>query len=211
MISNYRKAYGPTPVLYITGLQLGRGIYWLKGGNGSGKSTLLKSVAGIIPFEGDISLNDINLRKQRMLYTKKVNFAEAEPVYPSFLTGNDLLQFYLQTKGGEPDRIQLIAGRLGMHTYLKTRVSTYSSGMLKKLSLLLAFVGEPALILLDEPFTTLDAEAVDALHHIITGYDEKGVSFLITSHHKLELTTPVTTLHIHQQTIQIDSHVAPLI
>ena len=208
-IDSYKKAYGSTTVLDIPSLQLQKGIYWLRGENGAGKTTFMKSVSALIPFEGNIKVHNINLRKQRMIYTKTVSFAEAEPVYPSFLSGTDLIRFYTETKGSSKDHIEAITNSLGVQGYLKNKVSTYSSGMLKKLSLVLAFTGAPKLILLDEPFITLDQEAVQTLHQIIETSSERGASFIISSHQQLELCLPYHTLKIHQQTIERDGHVIP--
>ena len=207
-IINYKKAYGHIPVLVIPRFEIPGGFYWLKGENGAGKTTFLKSVAGMIPFEGEMIVDGIHLRRHRQLYTKNVAFAEAEPVYPSFLTGNDLLRFYELTRGkNEQIREKLIAG-LGMQTYLANKVGTYSSGMLKKLSLLLVFSGKPALILLDEPFITLDADAVKFLQDHIAGCQKEAASFIISSHQDLSLPAFYTTLHIYQKSIREGEHAA---
>lgn len=180
--NNYKKSYGLATVVSIPHLHLEKGIYWLKGENGSGKTTLLKSVAGIIPFEGSITVNGTDIRKQRMQYKRVVNYAEAEPVYPSFLTGNDLLRFYLKTKGGSEKDSTTLMQAFGIDKYIHAKAGTYSSGMAKKLSLLLAFIGKPALVLLDEPLITLDRDAVELFQNTIVRHYQAGVSFLITSH-----------------------------
>jgi ABC-2 type transport system ATP-binding protein len=206
-ITNYKKAYGSQPVLAIPQLQLTGGIYWLKGENGAGKTTLLKSVAGLIPFEGEMVVDNIPLRKQRMLYTRKVAFAEAEPVYPLFLTGSELIRFYEETKGKNKIVTNRLINDLGMQSYLANKVSTYSSGMLKKLSLLLAFTGDSTLILFDEPFITLDADAVKVIQELIADCYWKEISFIISSHQVLEISVPYNTLSVQQQTIQQENNV----
>ena len=182
----YKKIYGSGTVLEIPELVLPYGIYWLRGENGAGKSTLLKSAAALIPFEGDIFSNGSSLKKNRRPYLRQVNFAPAEPVYPDFLTGNDLIAFYQQTKGSFPDTVAFLTDRFGMKHYLDRKLGGYSSGMLKKLSLVLAFIGEAKWILLDEPFVTLDAAAQQELAQYIrqraTG-DATG--FCISTHQDL--------------------------
>jgi len=207
-LHQYKKNYSGRTILQVDHLQLSPGIYWVKGENGAGKTTLFKSIAGLIPFEGRIEVNGISLRKQRSAYTKIVSFAEAEPVYPGFLSGSELLNFYKQTKGGKTPAMQALAKSLSVEGYLPNKVATYSSGMLKKLSLLLAFTGKPAWILLDEPFITLDVDAVAALHTIIMQQHRQGVSFLISSHQALALHEPYRCLHVHQQTIHPEPYVA---
>lgn len=207
-LRQYKKAYGPEPVLEIKDLELAAGVYWLKGENGAGKTTLLKSIAGLIPFEGEIDVAGFSLRRQRRLYTKAVSFAEAEPVFPAFLSANELVQFYLQTKGGDAIQTAQMARAFHLDSYLSNQVGTYSSGMLKKLSLILAFTGTPKLILLDEPFVTLDVEAVAFLREMISGSSHQGVSFLISSHQELSLAVSYKTLHLHHKKIEQEVYVA---
>lgn len=185
-ISNFIKKYpGNTePVLSIIEYSLGKGIYWIKGENGSGKTSLMKSIAGMLPFSGDINVNGFHIHKNRMNYTSVVNYAEAEPVYPSFLTGKELIDFYSATKKGVfPETLM---NELGVAKFQHQKIATYSSGMLKKLSLVLAFVGNPVLILLDEPLIALDIASVSILQSSIIEYNKAGVSFLITSHQSLD-------------------------
>jgi ABC-2 type transport system ATP-binding protein len=187
-LSDIQKNYGPHHVFSIAELTLLPGIYWLKGANGAGKSTLLKILAGLIPFKGGVLLNNqYSLRKDPVAYRKLVNHAPAEPLYPSFITGTELLEFTSGIKQGTTTQAELIKKSLGIGDYLQQQTGSYSSGMLKKLSLLLAFTGQPQWILLDEPLTTLDqvsqqalCELIMQLHHL------KQVSFIITSHHDIE-------------------------
>ena len=175
-------------MLDIPSLTLPSGIYWLQGENGAGKTTCMKMMAGLIPFKGDIWLQDnISCSRQPVQFRRLINYAEAEPLYPSFLTGRDLLDLYLRTKGGDREQIQKIGERLGVDIYLQNPVSSYSSGMLKKLSLLLVFTGDPVLILLDEPLITIDAAALRVLYDLIRTSHQRGVTFCITSHQPLDL------------------------
>src|SRR3954465_13628566 len=183
-LKDITKAYHETVILSIPELALQHNIYWLLGGNGAGKTTSMKVIAGLIPFKGDIQLgNNISCRKQPVQYRRFVNYAEAEPVYPGFLTGNDLLSLYLKTKGEGYQDIKELTELLGIHTFIHRPVSTYSSGMLKNLSLLLAFTGTPKVILLDEPLITLDKQTVPLLYDMVESfYRIHGVTFCITPH-----------------------------
>src|ERR1700710_265269 len=96
---NYKKAYGSYPALQIPDVNLNAGIYWIKGVNGSGKSTLLKSIAGILSFDGDILLDEtISIKKHPVAFRKLVNFAEAEPLFPEFLTGKEMIALFASAK-----------------------------------------------------------------------------------------------------------------
>lgn len=203
-ITNFIKKYpGSTePVLLISNFEIDKGIYWIKGENGSGKTSMLKSIAGIIPFEGMITVNSLNIHNNRMAYAQIVNYAEAEPQYPPFLSGEELIGFYRATKGGHfPDAL---LKSLGMEKFLRQKTATYSSGMLKKLSLVLGFTGNPNLVLLDEPLIALDIAAVDIVQSTIIDYSQQGVSFLITSHQSLNsgLINGINTLLVKEKTLQ---------
>ena len=74
-----------------------------------------------------------------------------------------------------------------MQDYVRQTISTYSSGMLKKLSLVLAFIGQPELILLDEPLITIDNDSLQVLYSwIVEKHQKEGTSFLLASHQALE-------------------------
>lgn len=186
-INNYSKRFGDKLILSVPSIYLPPDIYWVKGENGSGKTTLLQSIAGLIPFDGEISVAAISLRTQPSDYKKIVNYAEAEPFYPDFLTGDDLISFYLSAKKGTNEQVMQLVNSFGIAAYKSAKIATYSSGMVKKLSLMLAFIGLPKLILLDEPLITLDVSAVAKLQELIKIYRDRGVGFLITSHQEVEI------------------------
>ena len=187
-LSGIRKEFSGQLILAIPTLRFDEGIFWLRGGNGSGKTTLLKMIAGLIPFEGTIQLNEaIDLRENRVAYCKRVNYAEAEPLFPSFLSGYDLIHLFKKTKLAEETDVTNLIETFNIQSYLANPIGTYSSGMVKKLSLVLAFIGKPNVILLDEPLVTLEDHSIPILLSLINVYRiERNVTFLITSHQRLE-------------------------
>ncbi|PQJ11658.1 ABC transporter [Flavipsychrobacter stenotrophus] len=160
-------------------------FYWLKGENGSGKSTLFKSIAGLIPFSGQIEVEGIDINKDRIGYRMIVNHAEAEPSFPTFLTGTELVDFYTTTKKADKQHVAKLIAALGIGVFVGNKTGTYSSGMLKKLSLVLGFIGHPKLILLDEPLITLDQASVSNLILLIENAIDSGIAVIITSHQQL--------------------------
>lgn len=206
---NFTKLYGNYPALKIENLNLETGIYWIKGINGSGKSTLLKSIAGILAFDGDILLDEnISIKKQPVAYRKLVNFAEAEPVFPDFLTGSEMIALFIAAKSAPARQEEQYIKSMGMQSFIDRPVGTYSSGMMKKLSLLLAFLGNPKLILLDEPLITIDTTSLAILNTWIRDrYEQEGTSFLLSSHQILEDgSLPVSgELLVEEQTLKFIS------
>ena len=201
-----RKAYGHKLILDIPSLDLASGIYWLQGPNGTGKTTLLRVAAGILSFKGDIRLRGRSLRKNPVAYRQLVGWADAEPLYPGFLRGGDLLAFYRGILHPEPGQIERLCATLAVGTWLDSRSASWSSGMTKKISLVLALLGQPALVLLDEPFSTLDQEGTAALYALMTEYHRLyGTGFLLSSHQEIDLSRlpDLRELQLSEKTIQL--------
>lgn len=185
-LRDFKKRYNEKLVIEAKEYTFSKGVHWVKGQNGSGKTTLFKSVAGLLPFEGEIKLQDISLKKDPIAYRLTVNYAEAEPVFPAYITGEEMVNLFVKYKKADKAQVTDLQEHLDID-FLKEPFGTYSSGMGKKLSLLLAFLGSPQLILLDEPLITLDVKATAALLHLVQSYQKKKeVSFLISSHQLFE-------------------------
>jgi ABC-2 type transport system ATP-binding protein len=204
-IRNFQKQYNQHVILKFDELKLSNGIYWFKGENGSGKSTLFKSLAGLLPFEGDVTLNNINLKKQPIEYRKRVNYSEAEPRFPGFVTAKDLIRFVGKAKDADKQQQDFYTSLFGVDSYFEQNCETFSSGMLKKLSLVLAFFGEPRVVILDEPLITLDENARKVLLNHIKAFSEEKI-FLLSSHQLLDdMEIPVTGIFkIQNQSLLVD-------
>jgi ABC-2 type transport system ATP-binding protein len=182
-LAKVNKNFGSKLILDIPAFELDNGIYWIQGINGSGKTTFLKILSGIIPFSGDVSVNSTSLKKKPVDYRKLVSYAEAEPLYPAYLSGQEIIDFYAYIKKEKKKDIDTLVELFRAEYYINLPIGTYSSGMLKKLSLILAFVGRPQLILLDEPLVTLDAETIPSMYNLVKeSHLQFGTSFLVTSH-----------------------------
>lgn len=178
-----QKSYGGEKILDIPDLQLSEGVYWLQGANGSGKTTLLRLLAGLLPFKGDVRIHNHSLRGTPVAYRRAISWADAEPLYPDFLRGDELIAFYKKIQQPPPGQVDHLIGHFGIKSWLSSRAETWSSGMTKKLSLLLAFIGQPALILLDEPLITLDQSSTYGLIRLMIDYQQLyNTSFFFSSH-----------------------------
>lgn len=183
-VNEFRKKYNQNLVLEIPQLSISEGIHWFVGQNGSGKSTFFKSLAGIIPFEGSLLFQNITPHEQQCKFL--VNYSEAEPKYPDFLTAKDILKFIAYSKKAPVGQLEDLVAHFGVLDYWENNVGTYSSGMLKKVSLVSGFLGRPQLIILDEPFILVDAASIDRLYETVARTQaEYGTSFFLSSHQDL--------------------------
>jgi ABC-2 type transport system ATP-binding protein len=204
-LKDFSKSYSGNLILSIPHLELTTGIYWFKGENGSGKTTFFKSIAGMHPCNGTIQFHDgIDLHQHPVSYRSQVTYAEAEPNYPGFLTARDLMHFAGNARKVPTARQQELLETFGIDAYAHTPCETYSSGMLKKVSLALAFLGTPRVIILDEPLITLDENArkilVDLIRHHLTTH--QGI-VLMSSHQSLDAAdlTINATFHIRHKSL----------
>ena len=185
-INQLRQRYGEREILSIPSFAIERGIYWIQGENGAGKSTLFRTLAGMLPFEGNVRLDGrYDLKKDPVEYRLRLNLGEAEPLYPSFLTPADLIAFVAEAQRASPGQSDRLVEAFGIN-YLQNPFGSCSSGMVKKVSLLLAFLGDPSVIILDEPLITIDREAREVLFELIKEYHRDGVTFLLSSHQLFE-------------------------
>lgn len=186
-LKNISKKYGSHTVLEFDEWKINSGIYWIKGGNGTGKTTLFRIISGQTPFEGNVLLNGIDLKKQSAKFLIQISCAEAEPQYPLFITGIELINFYKDVRKVNQSDIDELAELFDMKPFLSQKIGGYSSGMLKKLSLICALMGNADLYILDEPLITIDAASADKLYELIIEKAKQGKSFLLSSHQEIDV------------------------
>lgn len=185
-LNHIHQQYGSHLVLQFDHWEIGKGVYWLKGGNGTGKTTLFRIITGQTPFKGEVILDGTSLKKDPISFRAKISYAEAEPQYPLFITGNELLGFFIETRNGTKQQVSELTKLFEMDDYLDQKIGGYSSGMLKKLSLICAFIGEVDFYILDEPLITIDTASANKLYEIIVAKAVQGKSFLLSSHQEID-------------------------
>ncbi len=152
--------FGAKRVLADIDLSIGRGEWFcLLGPNGSGKTTLLRCVSGrLTPSTGTVQIGGHSILKAPERAKRLLGYAHPPEQLPALLTGDQCLEVYAAARD-LPDigrEILVLVDRFRLAAALDQRVDTYSLGMRQKLSALLALIGDPALIVLDEAFNGLD-------------------------------------------------------
>jgi ABC-2 type transport system ATP-binding protein len=147
-------------------------IYAFVGRNGAGKTTTIKSIVGINHItEGDITLDDISILKKPMLFKKMIAYVPDTPILYEYLTGIQYLNFvadmFDMTYREREKNIKEYAKKFELYDDLGNLISSYSHGMKQKLVLIAAFMHDPKLYILDEPFVGLDPKASFTLKEIL--------------------------------------------
>jgi len=181
-INNLHKKFGKLIVLNGLDLQIDSGgIFAILGPNGSGKTTLIKSVLGmVIPNSGDIKIDDKSVLKQ-WNYRNRINYLPQIANFPSNLTVNELIAMVKNLRPKEAHDKDLIE-LFGLESFLDKKLGNLSGGTKQKVNIVLTFMFDSDLIILDEPTTGLDPISLIHLKEIIQKEREKGKTILITTH-----------------------------
>ncbi|MDQ0153806.1 ABC transporter ATP-binding protein [Robertmurraya andreesenii] len=160
-----------------------REILGIIGNNGAGKSTLLKILATLSNFEGQINIDDKQLNTNSIQLKKEIGFhIETTPFYP-YLTGYEFLSIVLKYKQIPKDTTFLDKKwPLNMNEHKHKKIKTYSQGMIQKLGILAATIGNYKIVLLDEPHNSLDPSSILELRSYIQKIRENGSIVIISSH-----------------------------
>lgn len=162
-------------------------IYAFVGRNGVGKTTTIKSIIGINHItEGDILLDKISIQKDPIKYKKMLAYVPDNPILYEYLTGIQYLDFiadiYEMTSKEREEGIEKYAKKFELYDELGNLISSYSHGMKQKLVLIAAFMHEPKLYVLDEPFVGLDPKASFVLKELIREKAKEGRIIFFSTH-----------------------------
>ena len=199
-IEKLSKSFGEQKVLDKIDFKLESGeIVGLIGPSGSGKSTLIKTMLGMEKADdGEALVLDYKMPKREIL--SNIGYmAQSDALY-EMLTGYENLDFFGKMKGVPSDKlkkeIEYIAEIVDLTDDLKKLVSKYSGGMKRRLSLAIALIGSPELLILDEPTVGIDPSLRRKIWKELFKQRDKGVGILVTTHvmDEAELTDKVGLL-----------------
>lgn len=187
-LTNVTKQYGAQKAVNNVDLTLNAGeCVGLAGHNGAGKSTMMKLILGLIrPDVGNVMLFGEPVSHAAHIRRQIGYLPETVSLHPS-LTGKETLDFYAKLKGTDLSLNHALLERVGIAQSAHKRVGAYSKGMRQRLALAQALLGEPKLLLLDEPTTGLDPASRQMFYQIINELKERGATVLLSTHALAEL------------------------
>ena len=182
-IKELHKKFGKNQVLKGVDLDINQGgIFAILGPNGSGKTTLIKSVLGmVIPQSGTIKLNGKTIKKD-WKYRKEIDYLPQIANFPNNLSVKELIKMIKDLRANNTQKDQELIDLFKLGPFLNKKLGNLSGGTKQKVNLVLTFMFDSPLIILDEPTTGLDPIALIRLKNLINSEKEKGKTILITSH-----------------------------
>lgn len=187
-VRNIMKSFGTVHALRNITLSVNKGIFGLIGPNGAGKTTLLKILLGLLRQNGGTAkILGLDASRDSLKLRRKIGVLHEKPVYPKSMTPSRYLR-YVRGFYGSTRSIAEILTLVSLQEAKDRRVGKLSAGMLQRLGIAQALIGNPELVLMDEPTANLDVIGRCEITQLIVDlHNETGVSFFITSHILSEL------------------------
>ncbi len=187
-IQHLTKTYGEKKAVDDFSLHIAPGeIYGFIGHNGAGKTTTLKSVVGILRFDsGSITIDGTSIQDDPISCKSKIAYIPDNPDLYEFMTGLKYLNFiadvFKVSKEDREARIKKYADIFELSNDLTQPIASYSHGMKQKLAIIAAWIHNPKLIIMDEPFVGLDPKAVHLLKGMMREVCDNGGAIFFSTH-----------------------------
>ena len=187
-IQHLTKCYGEKKAVDDLTLHIAAGeIYGFIGHNGAGKTTTLKSVVGILQFDqGEIAINGHSIKTDPLACKREMAYIPDNPDLYDFMTGIKYLNFVADIFGvgarQRRERIRQYADAFELTEDLAQPIAAYSHGMKQKLAIIAAWLHQPKLIIMDEPFVGLDPKASHLLKGMMREVCDNGGAIFFSTH-----------------------------
>ena len=187
-IEHLTKAFGDKKAVDDLSLHIRPGeIYGFIGHNGAGKTTTLKSVAGILQFDqGTITIGGKSVQDDPVACKRQLAYIPDNPDLYDFMSGIKYLNFIADIFAVPPlerqEKIRRYAGLFELTDDLAQPISAYSHGMKQKLAVISAWLHDPKLIVMDEPFVGLDPKASHLLKEMMREHCDSGGAIFFSTH-----------------------------
>ncbi|MGB5437695.1 MAG: ABC transporter ATP-binding protein [Maribacter sp.] len=181
-VDNLHKKFGKNQVLSHLDLSIkAGGIFAVLGPNGSGKTTLIKSILGmVVPNKGSISVFGKSI-KNHWKYRHEIDYLPQIANFPGNLKVKELIRMIKDLRQ-KPSNEQELIRLFTLEPFLDKKLGTLSGGTKQKVNIVLTFMFDSPLIILDEPTTGLDPASLIKLKELLLKEKKKGKTILITTH-----------------------------
>jgi ABC-2 type transport system ATP-binding protein len=187
-VSSLTKYYGDFRALDSISFTVGKGwVYGYLGPNGAGKTTTIRTMLGLLkPDQGEIQITSINPAKDPVQALQSLGYVPELPTLQTFFTGEHLLDFTGKMFGlatqARKEKIKQLLDLVGLEEWGDKKIGKYSKGMVQRLSLALALVNDPMVLIMDEPTIGMDPEATAHFRNLFTTLSKQGKTVFISSH-----------------------------
>ena len=187
-IEHLTVKYGDKTAVDDLSLHIQKGeIYGFIGHNGAGKTTTIKAATGILAFnDGEIYIDGVSMKNDPLSCKKLLAYIPDNPDLYEYMTGLQYLNFIADifgvSSGVRKDRTEKYAAAFEIQNDLTSGINSYSHGMKQKLAIISAWIHEPKLILMDEPFVGLDPKAAHILKGMMRQMCDKGGAIFFSTH-----------------------------
>lgn len=185
---NISKSYnGKTFALKGVTVGFGPGIYALLGENGAGKSTLMNILTGILkPTTGIVSFHGTNIQQNKKEYCRSMGYLPQKSDFYPYFSGAEFMEYMGMLKkipkGERRKQTEKLLKQVNLWENAGKKSGAYSGGMRKRLGIAQAMLGNPEILLLDEPTAGLDPEERARFRELIHGYASQGHTVIVSTH-----------------------------
>jgi len=182
-VRDLSKSYGPTRVLDGVDLDVGAGeVLVLLGTNGAGKSTLFRCLLGVESYAGTISVNGNDPLEKGRSVRQCIGYMPQSDGLHTDLTARETLDFYAGLRGADTGDGARLLDEVGLAEAADLRVDELSGGMRQRLAFAIALLGDPPVLLLDEPTSSLDGWSRELLVERVRELAAAGKTILLSTH-----------------------------
>ncbi len=187
-VSNLTKFYGDFKALDSVSFAVEKGwVYGYLGPNGAGKTTTIRTMLGLLkPDQGEVQIVGINPTKDPVKALQSLGYAPELPTLQTFFTGEQLLYLLVKMFGlttqARKERIKRLLDLVGLKEWGDKKIGKYSKGMVQRISVALALINDPSVLIMDEPTIGMDPEATARFRNLFTALSKQGKTVFISSH-----------------------------
>lgn len=183
-VKNLTKTYDGIRAVDHVSFNVSQGeIFGFLGPNGAGKTTTIKAILGLIfPSSGETRINGFNVMEHGKKARKRVGYLPENIAFYDNLTALQTLYFYSEIKHASKDECRNLLRYIGLEDAINRKVGGFSKGMVQRLGIAQALLGNPTLLILDEPTKGLDPQGAWQIREKIGELKEKGVTVFLSSH-----------------------------